>query len=720
MPTAAKRKLRAKRLAQTKRFLREHTWGVMITILILIALILFVCVIAGASPKEPAEQETVQEQTPRYESGFICAITTQVPYYTEELSEAGTVARGMQITYSTDKSVECDGIRYYLTYFSTLDCGYVSEENLTQDPAAVVAEKAVYVRTPQNLRVDKDTLELGTLVEKGAELQVLSYEGTTDGIVDLYQVAYQGQTGYISGQYVSTVQEEANDVYDRFGVYAIHAGRGDKWGGGDAESLDYFPRTKASFEDNKMPNPCYAIYLTCDPAILKDIDKYIEYAKSTKINAFVVNIMDGTSIGYDSPVYEEYSPTAYQYAQNSVADYQAVIQKIKDAGFYVIGRLTTFNDSFFCQDHPEYAIADGSGESLYVAASYWPSAFCRYVWEYKVALAIDAVQTMGFNEIQFDYVRFPDNTDQYEASGDIDFRNEYGETKAQAIQRFLMYATDILHEYGVYVGADVFGETSGNYVTAYGQYWPAISNVVDVISGMPYPDHFARNGAYRPWEHPYETLLDWAESAAKRQAETPTPAVDRTWIQAYNAIQPPYNEYGVQEIGDEIRALLQKLRARIPGLVIRTSLITGLPGEGEEEFQQLCEFLKEFKLERAGTFAFSPEEGTKAALMEYPDKEVAQERAEIIGELQSRIMDEYNASCEGKIMQVLCDGYDPDEDCYYGRTYADSPDIDGRIWFTSSRHVKTGEFVNVCVVGAYDGELTGMLEEDMEDNDDGE
>ena len=154
----------------------------------------------------------------------------------------------------------------------------------------------------------------------------------------------------------------------------------------------------------------------------------------------------------------------------------------------MIGRLTTFNDSFFCQDHPEYAIADGSGEPLYVAASYWPSAFCRYVWEYKVALAIDAVQTMGFNEIQFDYVRFPDNTDQYEASGDIDFRNEYGETKAQAIQRFLMYATDILHEYGVYVGADVFlVRRAATNVTAYGQYWPAISNVVDVISGMPYP-----------------------------------------------------------------------------------------------------------------------------------------------------------------------------------------------------------------------------------------
>lgn len=180
MPATAKQKLRAKRLAQLKRFLREHTWGVMITVLIMIALILFVCVIAGATPKEASAPETMQDETPRYESGFICAITTQVPYYTEELSEAGTVARGMQITYSTDRSVERDGVRYYLTYFSTLDCGYVSEENLTQDPSAVIAEKVVYVRTPQNLRLDKNTLELGTLVEKGTELQVLSYEGTTD------------------------------------------------------------------------------------------------------------------------------------------------------------------------------------------------------------------------------------------------------------------------------------------------------------------------------------------------------------------------------------------------------------------------------------------------------------------------------------------------------------------------------------------------------------
>ena len=140
-------------------------------------------------------------------------------------------------------------------------------------------------------------------------------------------------------------------------------------------------------------------------------------------------------------------------------------------------------------------------------------------------------------------------------NGNIDYHNTYGETKAQAIQRFLMYAVEELHDVGVYVSADVFGETNNPYVTSYGQYWPAISNVVDVISGMPYPDHFAQNGTYRPWEHPYETLLDWGAKAAERQSETPSPAIVRTWIQAYDAIRTPYNTYGAEEIAGQIRAL---------------------------------------------------------------------------------------------------------------------------------------------------------------------
>ena len=163
-----------------------------------------------------------------------------------------------------------------------------------------------------------------------------------------------------------------------------------------------------------------------------------------------------------------------------------------------------------------------------------------------------------------------------------------------------------------------------------------------------------------------------------------------------------------------LEALFRKLRQRIPGLVLRTSLIAGLPGEGEEEFEELCDFLREFKLERVGAFVFSPEEGTLAATMEHPPAEVAQQRAERLTELQSRIMDAYHETLMGTTLEVLCEGYDLDEDAYYGRSYADSPDIDGKVWFSSERTVKVGEFVNVLLHDVYDGELIGTMEEDAQ------
>ena len=157
----------------------------------------------------------------------------------------------------------------------------------------------------------------------------------------------------------------------------------------------------------------------------------------------------------------------------------------------------------------------------------------------------------------------------------------------------------------------------------------------------------------------------------------------------------------------ELDRLFSKLRERVPDAVIRTSLITGLPGEGESEFDELCEWLREHKLERVGAFAFSPEEGTAAAAMEYPPEEVALRRAEIINELQSRVMDEYNEKMRGRTLEVLCEGYDDETECYYGRTYADSPEIDGKVVFTSKEPVRTGSFLPVEITGVSDGDLTG-------------
>ncbi len=162
----------------------------------------------------------------------------------------------------------------------------------------------------------------------------------------------------------------------------------------------------------------------------------------------------------------------------------------------------------------------------------------------------------------------------------------------------------------------------------------------------------------------------------------------------------------------EIETLFAKLRAAIPDVVIRTSLICGLPGEGEAEFEELCQFLRAQKLQRAGVFQFSPEEGTLAAAMDHQvDTETAARRVELVVDLQSRIMDEYNEQRLGTCMEVLCEGFDSEAGCYAGRTYADSVDIDGRVLFTAAGLVPAGEFVWVRITGVSDGDLTGEIEE---------
>ena len=163
--------------------------------------------------------------------------------------------------------------------------------------------------------------------------------------------------------------------------------------------------------------------------------------------------------------------------------------------------------------------------------------------------------------------------------------------------------------------------------------------------------------------------------------------------------------------GAFLRQLFDKLRRQIPGLVLRTSVITGLPGEGEEEFEELCKFLQEQKLPRVGAFAFSPEEGTPAAQMEYPDSSVAQSRAEIIEMIQSKIMDEFCENMLGKTLEVLVDGFDTEQEQYFGRTYGDSPEIDSRVWIATDEPLNEGQFVSVVIDNIIDGDLSGYIAE---------
>jgi len=164
--------------------------------------------------------------------------------------------------------------------------------------------------------------------------------------------------------------------------------------------------------------------------------------------------------------------------------------------------------------------------------------------------------------------------------------------------------------------------------------------------------------------------------------------------------------------GGEIRALFTKLRDNLPGLVLRTSLITGLPGEGEAELDELGAFLEEFQIERVGIFSYSPQEGTPAAEMpNRPEPEEAERRAELLMELQTRILDCFTKSRIGTEGIVLCEGSDSQTGLFHGRSYAESPDIDGLIWLTTEAPLTPGEFYRVRYTNmdAINGELEGEV-----------
>jgi len=494
---------------------------------------------------------------------YIASNNYTVDLYDEEFNKATNIPRGIKIIIDSDDTIKDENKNLYYGILVNSEKYYILKDNLVDNIKGVVMEKRVYVRTPINLLSVEEEGKLLTLVKKGDELEVVGYDEIDNmGKVKTYKVKYNETIGNIYSKYVVFDKETALLHYEPDKYYNVHFKRGNSYGGGHAGNLDYYPVDKPNFKDNVMPDPVNALYLNSGGNVISNIDKYIKLAENTKINAFVVDIKDNESPGYKSEVMKKYSITNYNRANNSFDSYKAAVKKLKDAGFYVIGRITLFKDKYYAKDNPEHAAFDTRTNEPYLhSKTYWPSPYQRAVWEFNVKLAKEAVREMGFNEIQFDYVRFPDLISKAEKQGLVDYRNTYNEEKAQAIQRFLMYARDELHKLNVYVSADVFGESAHTYVAAYGQYWPAISNVVDVISGMPYPDHFSKYeyGFKVPvWTVPYDLLNYWGKNyVMKRQQEIPSPAKMRTWIQAYDVMGhlDPFVAYNADKVEEQIRGL---------------------------------------------------------------------------------------------------------------------------------------------------------------------
>lgn len=162
--------------------------------------------------------------------------------------------------------------------------------------------------------------------------------------------------------------------------------------------------------------------------------------------------------------------------------------------------------------------------------------------------------------------------------------------------------------------------------------------------------------------------------------------------------------------GKTIREAVKRLRDSVPKIVLRTTAMVGFPGETEEDFAELCEFIKETRFERFGAFTFSPEEGTAAAEMDCQiDEQTKQDRYDILMQTQLTACEDMGEEKIGSTVKVLCDGFDTVAEIYYGRSYADAPDVDGRVYFKSPRKISPGAFVDVKITEALDYDLVGEV-----------
>lgn len=482
-----------------------------------------------------------------YLAGDTNKVTTYIMDEDNSLKENSELVRGKKVIYS-GKKVNMNDNEYLLIKFDNKEY-YVNAKQLVKNVKDVVLEKERYVRTSVTVYENETDSKIASFIKKGNKLDITGYDKLLDdGNVNMYKIKYNDTEGYVYSKYLVNDKESADSVYNENGVYDIHKDRkfkGRELYGGKASTLDYYPYERVDFEDNKLLKKAKTMYLNA--GTIGSIDSYLKIAKENGVNAIVVDIKDG-ALAYSSNVAKEISPTAYATAINDNNSYKSAIDKIKDAGIYAIGRIVVFNDVHYGKDHPDDCISSTASSRL------WPSAYSRGAWYYNVELAKEAVKEMGFNEIQFDYVRFPEDAYNMSIKGNSDFKNKYDEEKAEAVQNFLFYAADQIHKIGAYLSVDVFGECSGEYVTAYGQYWPAISNIVDAISSMPYTDHFGRS--VDTWTNAYQTVYNWAKGAAARQKEIPTPAVARTWITAYDTpYWKPTVIYNASKIEDQVRAL---------------------------------------------------------------------------------------------------------------------------------------------------------------------
>jgi hypothetical protein len=276
----------------------------------------------------------------------------------------------------------------------------------------------------------------------------------------------------------------------------------------------------------------------------------VEWAHANDVNTFVLDLKDATGfVSHRTSV-----PMAREVGADGeirIRDLPALLDRMEAGGIYPVARIVVFLDPLVARGRPDFAIQDAAG-NVWVdgRGDVWVNPWSRGVWDYHVALAREAAE-LGFPEVQWDYVRFPDRPSSEMAGAR--YPGADGGSKSDAIRGFLMHARDALADLDLDLTADVFGmSTTVSDDVGIGQHWESIVDVVDAVLPMVYPSHYAPGsfGFARPNAHPYEVVRRAVESGVARSREVEGAGRLIPWLQAFTLGAPPY---GAAEVLEQIR-----------------------------------------------------------------------------------------------------------------------------------------------------------------------
>lgn len=418
----------------------------------------------------------------------------------------------------------------------------VVEEPVVEEPEVPANLGIRYVKKNNvNVRVEP-SMEAEVIGNLPARTEILIAEEITDenGVVTWIRLDESIEEAHASWISAEAVVENKYEL-----MYTVY------------EGVEYEPiREIPNFKKNPRVE-VKGIYVTQHSASNATLDKLIEIADTTEINAFVIDMKDDNgNMLFDTMAAGMFCPEANKRAP--IKDMKAFVDKLKEHDIYLIARIVTFKSPKYARRYPDRAISYNNSSRLYKSGDNitWASPHDRQLWAYNIEVAREAAEA-GFDEIQFDYVRFPATGRALDKQ--LDFKNPDGASKALTIHNFLKYAREKLTPYQVYISADVFGWAATNVKdVGIGHHWEALSNVVDYMCPMMYPSHYGPNnfGLSVPDAFPYETINGSVKDALARDANLENPAIMRPWIQDFTAKWVKgYIPYRAPQIRAQIQAL---------------------------------------------------------------------------------------------------------------------------------------------------------------------